>query len=42
MARVADNSSGVRFLDVTREAGLPGSAYGMGVAAADYDNDGGG
>jgi enediyne biosynthesis protein E4 len=28
------------FEDVTDRAGLKGSGYGMGVAAADYDNDG--
>jgi hypothetical protein len=28
------------FTDVTREAGLAVEMYGMGVAAADYDNDG--
>ena len=33
-------NDGARFREVTREAGLSGSAYGMGVAAADYDNDG--
>ena len=33
-------NDGDRFRDATREAGLSGSAYGMGVAAADYDNDG--
>ena len=33
-------NDGARFREVTREAGLSGSAYGMGVAAADYDSDG--
>ena len=33
-------NDGSRFRDVTRETGLSGTAYGMGVAAADYDNDG--
>jgi hypothetical protein len=28
------------FEDVTQKAGLEGSGYGMGVAVADYDNDG--
>ena len=28
------------FTDVTRKAGVPGIGFGMGVAAADYDNDG--
>ena len=28
------------FNDVTHEAGVPGSGYGMGVAVGDYDNDG--
>jgi enediyne biosynthesis protein E4 len=34
------NDGGGRFRDVTREAGLALSLYGMGVAAADYDGDG--
>lgn len=29
-----------RFEDVTLQAGVQGTGYGMGVAAADYDNDG--
>ena len=28
------------FTDVTAKAGVPGNAYGMGVAAGDYDGDG--
>jgi hypothetical protein len=28
------------FTDVTQKAGVPGNAYGMGVAAGDYDGDG--
>jgi enediyne biosynthesis protein E4 len=28
------------FTDVTQKAGVPGDAYGMGVAAGDYDGDG--
>jgi enediyne biosynthesis protein E4 len=28
------------FTDVTRTAGVPGNAYGMGVAVGDYDGDG--
>ncbi len=28
------------FTDVTEKAGVPGGTFGMGVAAADYDNDG--
>ncbi len=28
------------FTDVTEKAGVPGSGYGMGVAAGDYDGDG--
>jgi hypothetical protein len=28
------------FTDVTRKAGVPGNAYGMGVAVGDYDGDG--
>jgi hypothetical protein len=46
-ARRADSSLSLyrndghgRFTDVTREAGMQASLYGMGVAAGDYDNDG--
>src|SRR5207249_2026322 len=28
------------FSEVTLKAGVPGTGYGLGVAAADYDNDG--
>jgi hypothetical protein len=28
------------FTDVTQKAGVPGDAYGMGIAAGDYDGDG--
>ena len=28
------------FTDVTQKAGVPGDAYGMGVAVGDYDGDG--
>src|SRR5207249_8310716 len=31
---------GMKFTDVTAEAGLAGEGYSMGVAAADFDNDG--
>ncbi len=31
---------GMRFTDVTKDAGLAGTGYSMGAAAADYDNDG--
>lgn len=31
---------GLRFTDVTEASGLAATGYGMGVAAADYDNDG--
>ncbi len=34
------NAGGGRFEDVTEAAGLASAMYGMGVAAADYDNDG--
>jgi len=34
------NNGNGTFTDVTKEAGLAVEAYGMGVAAADYDNDG--
>jgi hypothetical protein len=34
------NNGDGTFSDVTEKAGLQGEGYGMGVAAADYDNDG--
>src|SRR5207247_5336789 len=34
------NEGNSRFKDVTRQAGLAIDCYGMGVAIADYDNDG--
>ena len=34
------NLGGGRFLDVTEQAGLAAATYGMGVTAADFDNDG--
>jgi hypothetical protein len=34
------NNRDGRFTDVTQKAGVPGNAYGMGVAAGDYDGDG--
>jgi hypothetical protein len=34
------NDGGGRFKNVTAEAGVPGGLYGLGVAAADFDNDG--
>ena len=34
------DADGVRFADVTEEAGLSSTGYGMGVAGGDYDNDG--
>ncbi|HEX6903969.1 MAG TPA: CRTAC1 family protein [Thermoanaerobaculia bacterium] len=34
------SGGGLRFTDVTAESGLRLGAYGMGVAAGDYDNDG--
>ena len=33
-------NEGGRFADVTKEAGVPGAGYGMGVVAGDADNDG--
>jgi len=33
-------NDGGRFVDVTSESGMPPIAYGVGVAAADFDNDG--
>jgi hypothetical protein len=38
--RLYRNEGHLKFRDVTREAGLPGEGYSMGVAAADFDNDG--
>jgi hypothetical protein len=38
--RLYRNLGGMRFKDVTEEAGLAGVGYSMGAAAADYDNDG--
>lgn len=34
------NEGGGRFADVTEQAGLAVSLYGLGAATADYDNDG--
>jgi hypothetical protein len=39
-SRLFRNQGGGRFADVTRAAGLEVELYGMGAAAADYDNDG--
>ena len=38
--RLYRNNGHGKFTDVTEEAGLRGHSYGMGVAVADYDNDG--
>src|SRR5207249_4112929 len=38
--RLYRNEGNMRFTDVTDEAGVAGVGYAMGVAAADYDNDG--
>jgi hypothetical protein len=38
--RLFRNEGGMRFKDVTEEAGVAGEGYSMGAAAADYDNDG--
>jgi len=38
--RLYRNNGGMKFSDVTEEAGVAGDGYSMGVAAADYDNDG--
>jgi enediyne biosynthesis protein E4 len=38
--RLYRNNGDGTFSDVTVEAGLKGTGYGMGVAVADYDNDG--
>src|SRR5213082_1488667 len=34
------NNHDATFTDVTQKAGVPGNAYGMGVAVGDYDRDG--
>ena len=38
--RLFRNQGGMRFKDVTEEAGVAGEGYSIGAAAADYDNDG--
>lgn len=38
--RLYRNDGGMKFTDVTTQAGLEGAGYSMGAAAADYDNDG--
>ncbi len=38
--RLYRNDGDGTFTDVTEKAGVKGDAYGMGVAVADYDNDG--
>src|SRR3984893_9146071 len=38
--RLYRNDGGMRFTDVTSEAGVAGAGYSMGTAAADYNNDG--
>jgi len=38
--RLYRNEGGMKFTDVTEEAGVPGVGYSMGAAAGDYDNDG--
>jgi len=38
--RLYRNEGGMKFTDVTLEAGVAGAGYSMGVAAADYNNDG--
>src|ERR1700693_2470810 len=38
--RLFRNEGGMRFRDVTEEAGVAGSGYSIGAAAGDYDNDG--
>ncbi len=38
--RLYRNDGGMRFTDVTEEAGVQGRGYDMGAATADYDNDG--
>src|SRR5712692_7771229 len=38
--RLYRNNGDNTFTDVTEKAGVRGAGFGMGVAAADYDNDG--
>src|SRR6266849_164954 len=38
--RLYRNDGDMHFTDVTKEAGVAGAGYSMGVAVADYDNDG--
>ena len=38
--RLYRNDGGMKFTDVTAEAGVAGGGYSMGAAAADFDNDG--
>jgi hypothetical protein len=38
--RLYRNDGGMKFTDVTQQAGVAGAGYSMGVAAGDYDNDG--
>src|SRR5438270_7354738 len=38
--RLFRNDGGMKFTDVTSEAGLAGAGYSMGAAAADFNNDG--
>ncbi len=38
--RLYRNDGGLKFTDVTKQAGVAGHSYGQGVAAGDYDNDG--
>src|SRR5437763_1016319 len=38
--RLYRNDGGMKFTDVTQEAGVAGVGYSMGAAAADYNNDG--
>src|SRR5580658_2720965 len=38
--RLYRNDGNMHFTDVTEQAGIGGEGYSMGVAVADYDNDG--
>ncbi len=38
--RLFHNEGGMKFRDVTDQAGVAGAGYAMGAAVADYDNDG--
>jgi len=40
MVTLYHQGENLKFTDITREAGLTHKGWGMGIAVADYDNDG--